>query len=376
MTQIINCSYSVSSWWLFNNIYTCKVENITILENSELKFVGDHQNGKYKEEIRGIIFQNCSITKIPQGLTKSFPFLRFLRIFDSKLKQVERDDLKEYSKIIFLSFYSNEIEYLPGDLLTDMVNLEVILFYDNQLEIIEPNLLNGLDKLRYVDFRNNDCIKSFVYKSGSNESNATVEDIKSEIRSKFSNLSPALTEKYGNIKKCEKIKRNNKILSKPPEIPDESSILTDLKKIIRNEKLKDFTVKVNDEEFKVHKLLLAARSSVFTELIENNIDAESLDLTDEISPEIFHQILKFIYTDELPQANILELLILANKYGIESLQRKSFEEIKKILGVATLDEELIHQPEKLAKLIEITKKKEELEEMMKLLDAEFHKMLP
>ena len=62
-------------------------------------------------------------------------------------------------------------------------------------------------------------------------------------------------------------------------------------------KFKDFSIKIEDREFKVHKFLLAARSPTLAEMIKNNPDADELQLVD-ISVEIFEKILKYLYVSK------------------------------------------------------------------------------
>lgn len=141
-------------------------------------------------------------------------------------------------------------------------------------------------------------------------------------------------------------------------------------------------------------------------MIKNNIDAECLNLTD-ISTDIFRIILKFIYTDELPQSdtinfvhffaaagrlkikklkkfaanklidnltekNAIEMLFLANKYDDETLRQNSFNEIKKILSDVKISDDLAMEPEKLKKLLAVKKEKDE---MMKMMEEKFSNIL-
>ena len=72
---------------------------------------------------------------------------------------------------------------------------------------------------------------------------------------------------------------------------DKIRLLRDFKNFSLSE---DFTIKIDEKEFKVHKLILAARSPTIAEMIENNLDANELNLVD-LSVEIFEKILEFIY---------------------------------------------------------------------------------
>ena len=141
------------------------------------------------------------------------------------------------------------------------------------------------------------------------------------------------------------------------------SFLVDIKKYIQDEITKDFIIKIDDQEFIVHKFLLAARSATLAEILNKNPFIDSLNLAN-ISIDSFKHILRFIYTDELPTAddadfvdlfdaagrlkieelknfagkqvldkvnaaNAIEIFNLSSKYEHKMLRQKSFEEIKK-----------------------------------------------
>lgn len=186
-----------------------------------------------------------------------------------------------------------------------------------------------------------------------------------------------------------KLETENKKLS--------SGILADLKKIFNDDNFKDMTVKVsygsNEKEFKVHKILFAARSSVIAEEIKKS-PAEKYELSlTKIPLPIFENLLEFIYNDTPPadeadliniyaaagQLNIVELknltavmlmdkideknalkiLELSNKYGNEELRKRAFEKIKEILPEYKMSNEFSKNPEKIKVLLEMKKKMDE-----------------
>lgn len=378
----INCSFNDADWHHKKNVYTCKINDQLILEQPIFELFGEHTNGKSWNDVEAVNFVNCTISRVPQGLMKILPNFKILQIYNSKINSIEREDFVEYSELLNLSLCKNDIEYLSGDLFNDMKNLQIIWITDSKkLQIIEPTILNGLDNLKCINFSNNLCIDMF-YDSIKERGNSKLHEIKYEFFEKFSK-SP--------WKKMFEINRRLK------------NEIIELKNVIRNEKFKDFVIVVGHKEFKVHKLLLTIHSPVLAEMIENNIDAECLNLVD-ISEEIFQEILNFIYTDELPKSanvdfmhllaaagrikieklktfaveklipkindeNAFEILNLSIKYECKDLQRKAFEVIKNMIGEGTLADDLANQPERLRKLLEFKKKKDDIEmEFKKLLN--------
>jgi len=84
-------------------------------------------------------FMNCSMTRIPKGLTRIFPSMKVLDIYDSKLKIIEKDDLNEYKHLERFHSEKNEHKFLPGDLFEGFKNLLWISFYGSHLNVVESN---------------------------------------------------------------------------------------------------------------------------------------------------------------------------------------------------------------------------------------------
>lgn len=393
--QQIECDFKNQDYHFESNIYACMISKKNIISNSKLEFIGVHKEGKINRDVEIISFDNCVVKKVPQGLTKIFQNLRFLKINTSQLQKVEREDFKEYSQLKGIDLSDNSIEYLPRNLFADINGLQYLNIGSKRycsLKIVDPSCYNWYN-LKYINLY--PCIeKQFDSTSSYNKTSAW--DVKKEIQEKFDtpswrqifSINQQLQEENQNLKqKVEKL---------------DTGLSSDLVKIIQNEKFKDFTVTVNGEDFKVHKLLLAARSSTFAEMIETNTG--SVNLTD-ISTEIFREILKFFYTDELPQSsdvnsfelysaagrfnieklknfaaeklidkvnaeNVLEVLTLGNAYGNDNLRKRSLEEVEKMFPNKKFKAEL--KVEKLKALLEVKKQQEEF---MKKLEVQIDEII-
>lgn len=353
MKQKVNCTFDHLNWSPYDQIsYSCMVKNMLILENEEIQMIGKHIDGETNLTVEAIAFINCGISRVPRGLTITFPNLKKFEIKNSNLMRIVRGDLKEYARCKQLHFSNNQIIFLPGDLLDDCNELDVLCFGKNKIQKIGTDLYNKLKYLKYVNL------------SGS--------------ISRRDEMSP---EKTSDAKS----KSGN-------------GIYGDLNKIIRSDEFKDFTILVGEEKFKVHKFLLAARSQVLADIIKNNIHAECFNLVD-ISVEIFREILKFIYTDELSNDNIdflhlfkaaeklkiqnlskltieklimkvnaenaFEMLTLSNKFNNEELRKKSFDEIKKFLGNESIDDRLAQKTDILEEIIKCKKEKDRMDAKLK-----------
>ncbi|KAK9168332.1 hypothetical protein Syun_000472 [Stephania yunnanensis] len=121
-----------------------------------------------------------------------------------------------------------------------------------------------------------------------------------------------------------------------------SNMDQDLKELLDSGIGSDITFKVGEHCFKAHKLVLAARSSVFEAQFygtdaDRNLDEIEME---DVEPSIFTAMLKFIYSDELPDTHEIvgfgldrleQLLVAADRFGLDRL---------KILCEAKLGEEI------------------------------------
>ncbi|CAL5011295.1 unnamed protein product [Urochloa decumbens] len=138
------------------------------------------------------------------------------------------------------------------------------------------------------------------------------------------------------------------------EVPP-SDMLDDLGKLLESEEGADVTFEVNGEVFHAHEIVLAVRSPVFKEklcgLARDSDEMKSITIED-VEPDVFKALLRFIYTDSLPSMDGLDgekneemvwcLLVAAEKYGMERMKlvcvdilRKRFDD-KSVVGTLAL----------------------------------------
>lgn len=88
----------------------------------------------------------------------------------------------------------------------------------------------------------------------------------------------------------------------------------------------DVTLCTRGREFKAHKAILSARSPVFGAMFEHEMEESRkgrVEISD-IDPDVFHEMLKFVYTGSTPQLQGMadDLLAAADKVG--SLKNQKF----------------------------------------------------
>ncbi|CAG9811673.1 unnamed protein product [Chironomus riparius] len=164
---------------------TLIIKDQPIQPNKVLVFNGQHNPNKTNQNIEGIYFINCKLSKVPQGITRVFPNLHMLLIRNTNLSKISRSDLFEYRNFKIFLFTGNEIEFLCENLFADCKNLTTISFCGNSLKVVLPSILDGLKNLKFVDFSGNPCYMGCYSKFPGKGHDTSLEELKTELEEKF-----------------------------------------------------------------------------------------------------------------------------------------------------------------------------------------------
>jgi speckle-type POZ protein len=90
-----------------------------------------------------------------------------------------------------------------------------------------------------------------------------------------------------------------------------------MEKLLNNGPFSDTVLVVDGREFNAHKAILAARSPVFNAMFEHEMKESRkgrVEISD-IDPDVFNEMLKFVYTGNTPQIQGMaeDLLAAADK---------------------------------------------------------------
>lgn len=118
----------------------------------------------------------------------------------------------------------------------------------------------------------------------------------------------------------------------------DSQILKDFGSLYDSSTLSDFKILTHDKEFKVHKNILAARSSVFaTKFIKdcqgNNGDNDRMVI--EAKSEVVDEMLRYIYTGSTQKLSqfATTLYELGKQYGLQDLQEECVNSMNENLSI-------------------------------------------
>lgn len=114
-------------------------------------------------------------------------------------------------------------------------------------------------------------------------------------------------------------------LKSPPNLPESPNITNHFDRLLKSGEFSDITFNVRGREFRAHKLILVSRSPTFAAILQHDLSTRLLDHLEieDIQPEVFHQVLRFIYTDQVENMNgegAKELLRASEKYSLPLLK--------------------------------------------------------
>ncbi|XP_043479767.1 speckle-type POZ protein-like [Leptopilina heterotoma] len=119
-----------------------------------------------------------------------------------------------------------------------------------------------------------------------------------------------------------------------------NDLMENITSLLGNENFKDVTFKVEDKEFTANKTILAIRSPVFAAMFNSKMSEELTSIVQikDIKPEIFQQMLNFVYNVEVEDLDkvALELFYAAEKYQLEELKTNCINSLCKNLSEKTV----------------------------------------
>jgi hypothetical protein len=348
----IQCKFKMALFALSSEarrFYTCVMENqhLPVDENQKVRFCGDHlAKPGYKNKLRenqdveSLQVMHCQLHQVPKYFVTHFKFISSLTINHCGLKEVTRESFPNFFHLQIVNLSHNELTFIPGDLFKDKsYYLRSIDISHNKLNIVESDLLQSVqpDNFKYINLSSNPNIDYTADIDSQNKLNQVNKDLFEIYKAAVINLKKELEAMSVKIA---------------------VTLTDDVKSYLMDDDFKDFTVIVDGQNFKIHKMVLAARSSVFVQIIKNNPDAVELKMTD-IPVETFGEMLEFIYHDKLPmRADRLSLLFKAAlKLDIQALKGAIIKKLGDVLSeenaLDALELAVIHDiPELKAKAIE------------------------
>ncbi|XP_026796734.3 kelch-like protein 40a [Pangasianodon hypophthalmus] len=108
-----------------------------------------------------------------------------------------------------------------------------------------------------------------------------------------------------------------------PRMYQQSLLLGGLCELLENDKFVDCVLKIKDQDFPCHKLVLAASSPYFKAMFLSNLEESKKRevVLKDVEPGIMGMILRYLYTCDinLTEQNVQDIFMAANRYQIPSI---------------------------------------------------------
>uniref|UniRef100_G3WQ43 Speckle type BTB/POZ protein like n=1 Tax=Sarcophilus harrisii TaxID=9305 RepID=G3WQ43_SARHA len=125
----------------------------------------------------------------------------------------------------------------------------------------------------------------------------------------------------------------------------ECRLAEDLGNLWETTRFTDCSFFVRGQEFKAHKSVLAARSLVFNAMFEHEMEESKKNRVEinDVDPEVFKEMMRFIYTGKAPNLDKMadNLLAAADKYALDRLKVMCEEALCSNLSVENVADILI-----------------------------------
>lgn len=366
MFMDVYCEFANIPWEHLGMKYTCVIKETSGIDirmpgTMVKSFKGIHQAGKWNKDVEAIAFNDVVVEYFPQILSDTFPNLTAIQLRKCGLKTITKQDLKGLDKLEMLWLPYNQVTFLPNDLFENTPRLRTVSFFDNWIENVDSKIFTPIkNNLEFCSFKDNPgfsgtydrnmlyTIESFMRDVDGTKSNAeiarkeaTLQKREEILKSEFESLK--IREKQverGNAKlkaAFEKLQLENgkqsdqKVVTKVND-PVDSDHLGGL---FASAKYSDFTIKLRDQEYKVHKCILAAQSSVFDKMFTADSEeaaAKSLKKVSNFSATAFEEFLKYFYDKStLNEENALELFVLSSEFDFHVLRSRCEDIVIKYL---------------------------------------------
>lgn len=257
--------------------YHCDVQNTELVTSIDDRTITKVNSGKSPNDVKGFWVRNKNVKFFPRGITKFFNNIENLSVEHCDLKNITKEDLKEFGdNLKKLWLYNTEIEVVESDLFEYNQNLIFIDFEKNLIKLVGDDAFNGLRALKNLRLNNNPCTtgKDFV----TNNSFEVLRLI-TNVKRKCKDLNDETLKKFEDFYQPKFSLIEQQIASVMKLIEGQSKEILDLKQEIS-------TIESKFELALTPKLKLRKRSSNFEGKLKQKFSALESNLKQVVKDEI------------------------------------------------------------------------------------------
>lgn len=157
----VTCKYKEDHYFFgHGRDYSCDVQKISISsidDRTVTQVNGDHLNDKSNKDVKLIKISDKTLKYFPKDFEKFFENIEMIAIFNSKLKQIQADDLTGFKKLEILWMELMDIEELKSGTFSKNPLLEFIAISSNKIKHVDFGVFDNLTNLNKLYFEFNPC---------------------------------------------------------------------------------------------------------------------------------------------------------------------------------------------------------------------------
>lgn len=159
----MNCDFQYVNWTMVGRRYTCTVLSIDFSDDNLTQawnVTGEHLNEELTDEdVEGIMIMNENFNgAYPQGIGEIFPNVVTIRVDNSGIRELKREDLMPYPNLLMIVLMGNELETLDANVFDGTPKMECINFNRNRIRHLGPRVFKRLENLMALRLAGNFCI--------------------------------------------------------------------------------------------------------------------------------------------------------------------------------------------------------------------------
>lgn len=151
----INCEF----WRDTNNLdYVCEISSVSINmeDRRNITFGDKHLPGLSNHDVVAINIVYSEFPFIIPEMFLTFPNVRYLTIFNSKLQEIHQADFLNADCLENVLINGNNLKKISSAAFAGASNLRTLNIANNQIQTIDENAFVGLNHLEQLSFQNNE----------------------------------------------------------------------------------------------------------------------------------------------------------------------------------------------------------------------------
>ncbi|XP_070505187.1 uncharacterized protein [Chironomus tepperi] len=140
--------------------YWCRVANMNLISRQDLivqNITGTHLSNKIDDNVRAFQVYTGTNYYGLKGVERFFKNLLAVTYQSCQLKEIHKEDLKPFPKIIDLYLNGNDLEVIEEGLLDYNPELVFVYLINNKITQIHPNVFDKLNKITHLYISSNTC---------------------------------------------------------------------------------------------------------------------------------------------------------------------------------------------------------------------------